>query len=149
MPTRVLFVCTGNTCRSPMAELYFNELCRRLGRDDLVAVSAGISAWPGGRISRQAAAVLAGFGIDATGFRSRILTPELVGASDLVVTMTARHRDAIVSAVPEAAAKCRLLLPDGRDVPDPCGGSVDLYKQVFAVMKDALEFLAADLAGAC
>ena len=72
---RIMFVCTGNSCRSPMADLYFNDLCRRANRPDIDACSAGICAWDGDPISRQAAAVMSACGIDSAGFRSSLSSP--------------------------------------------------------------------------
>lgn len=145
---RILFVCTGNSCRSPMAELYFDALCRRAGRNDFEVASAGIHAWDGFPASAPASAVLAEAGIDADAFRSRSLTPALIENSDLIVPMTAAHRSAIARIAPDAAAKIRLLLEfgaGGGDVPDPYGGSVEDYRDVFRTMKPALENLAAVL----
>ena len=136
---RILFVCTGNSCRSPMADLYFNALCRQAGRDDLEAGSAGIFAWDGSPISRQAAAVIAEYSIDSSGFRSARFTPELAREYDLLVAMTESHRQAMAEIAPSAAGKIRLLA-DG-DVPDPFGGSVGHYTRVFEAMKPALDAL--------
>ena len=144
---RVLFVCTGNSCRSPMAELYFNDLCRRAGRTDLEALSAGTCAWDGAVISNPAAAVLAEYGIESRDFHSRHLTPALADRCDLIVAMTAGHREDIAEIAPAATQKIRLLLDydRGGDVPDPYGGSVEHYRQVFQTMRPALERLAAAL----
>ena len=136
---RILFVCTGNSCRSPMADLYFNALSRKAGRDDITACSAGIYAWDGSLISRQAATVMEQFGIDTSQFRSARFTPELARGYDLLIAMTASHKAAMAEIAPSEANKI-CLLADG-DVPDPFGGSVEHYLHVFAVMKPALENL--------
>lgn len=142
---RILFVCTGNSCRSPMADLYFNALCRKAGRDDIDAYSAGIYAWDGSPISRQAAAVMEKFGIDCSQFRARRFTPELARECDLLVGMTASHQAAMAEIAPSEIAKIRLLSENG--VPDPFGGSVEHYLTVFETMKPALEELFRKVAG--
>ncbi len=144
---RILFVCTGNSCRSPMAELYFGELCRRAGRSDFLVRSAGTCTGEGAPLSRGAAGVMDVLNIDSSRFRSRCLTPALAAESDLIVAMTASHRQAVLALAPDAAPKVHLLLDfdGGGDVPDPFGGSDAHYRAVFARMKPALENLANQL----
>jgi len=142
---RILFVCTGNSCRSPMADLYFNALCRQAGRDDIVASSAGIYAWDGSPISRQAAAVMAKYGIDSSPFHATRFTRELARECDLLIAMTPSHQAAMAEIAPSEADKIRLLIEDG--VPDPFGGSVEHYLSVFETMKPALEGLFRAAAG--
>lgn len=129
-----------------MAELYFNALCRQAGRDDIVASSAGVYAWDGSPISRQAAAVMAKHGVDSSNFRATRFTPELARECDLLIAMTASHRAAMAEIAPSDAEKIRLLIEDG--VPDPFGGSVEHYLTVFETMKPALEELFRKTAGA-
>ncbi|MBQ9774828.1 MAG: low molecular weight protein arginine phosphatase [Lentisphaeria bacterium] len=144
----ILFVCTGNTCRSPLAEFYFNELCRRAGRRDVKAESAGVCAFNGGGISRESAFILRENGIPCDGFLSRCVTPAMVRDADLIVAMGASHKEALADAFPEAAPKLRLLMEFAgtpADVPDPYGGSAECYRSVFEQMKTPLEKLAESL----
>lgn len=129
-----------------MADLYFNALCRKAGRDDIEACSAGIYAWDGSPISRQAAAVMEKFGVDASAFRATRFTPGLARDCDLLVAMTASHAAAMAEIAPSEAGKIRLLAEGG--VPDPFGGSVEHYLSLFeSAMKPALEELFRSVAG--
>lgn len=131
----VLLVCTGNTCRSPMAEtLLRHELSQRFkdlfapGQPPpVVAVSAGLSAYPGGAASPEAVTVMQSRGLNLKDHQSRPLTQRLLKQADLVLTMTSSHRQAILGRWPEASQKTHLLSKNGRDVADPYGGSVPIY----------------------
>jgi len=144
----VLFVCSGNICRSPMAEYL---LRRWLGADSGWRVaSAGVSAFDGLRASREAIEVLQEKGIDLTPHHSRSLTREVVDAASVIVVMTAQHRSTVLTRFPEAAGKVFLLKSFGassreEDVEDPIGASADTYRHVRdelgAVMPDLVLFL--------
>ncbi len=129
----VLFVCTGNTCRSPMAAaLMQKKINERFGVGDEVPVmvsSAGVSAFGGDPASQGARQAIRGYGMDLEQHRSTQLHSYLIEQADLILVMGGRHRSVIASQWPEYAQKVHLISTDGRDVADPFGGSLELYQQ--------------------
>ena len=133
----VLLVCTGNTCRSPMAEVLLKkQLADRLQcelgelQDQGVDVlSAGIAAAAGGRPSSGAVTAMQEKGLDLSEHFSQPVTARLVQHADLILTMTRSQREAVISHCPEAASRTHVLSTDERDVSDPVGGSVDVYRE--------------------
>lgn len=128
---KVLVVCTGNTCRSPMAEGWLNH---KLAGKGWVAESAGVAGWGGGCASAEAVAVMREIGIDIASHRNRALTRALVNEAAIILAMTDGHRREIERHFPEASAKVRLVKSFGaapaEDVADPFGASVDAYRHV-------------------
>lgn len=149
MLKKILFVCSGNTCRSPLAEaIARNVLPARLDFDVEVA-SAGASAADGAPASSYSLEVAREHGLDLTGHRSRGLGERLVRDADLIVTMGVRHRDAVGAVDPDSLENTYLLTNFSDvhhgDIPDPIGGSRDLYEQTYLVIRDCVESMAAKL----
>src|SRR5664279_6259993 len=128
----ILFVCTGNVCRSPMAEGIFRQAVQ--GRDDYRVTSAGLGAAEGAPPSAYAVQAVKELGIDISGLRSRMLTAELVQQADYIFGMTHSHLDTVAMLYPQAAEKTFLLREFDetldafdKDISDPIGGSYEVY----------------------
>ncbi|HMO26796.1 MAG TPA: Sua5/YciO/YrdC/YwlC family protein [Tepidisphaeraceae bacterium] len=146
LKTTVLFVCSGNTCRSPMAESIARQILRdKLGGDDaalekhgVTVMSAGTFALPGGRATPQAVEAVRGIGADLERHRSRPLSVELIHSADYIYAMGRSHAAAIQALVPSASGKLLTLDPDG-DIDDPIGGDHALYRSLAERMRGLIE----------
>lgn len=133
----VLVVCTGNTCRSPMAEVLLKKrLAEKLGCkiDELesrgvIVMSAGIAAMAGGRAATEAIDAMNERGLELAKHESQPLTERLVRYADLVLSMTRGHREAILTQWPDAAGRVELVHRERTDIADPIGGPAELYRR--------------------
>ena len=143
----VLLVCTGNTCRSPLAEIFCRDMlakhlrCKIDELDDrgMIVVSAGIAAMMGGRATAEAVQTASEMGLDLSRHETQPLTEPLVRHADVIYTMTRSHREAIVAQWPAAAERTSLLCTDGSDVSDPIGGPLQRYRDCAAQIRSKLE----------
>jgi protein-tyrosine-phosphatase len=145
----ILFVCTGNSCRSPMAEYLFRA---RAGRDCAWrSISAGTHAPRGMPASPEAILVMSELGIDLAPHRSQPVTQELLREADLVVALASHHAEFLRARFPEAAGRVRMLklagdpARGGQDVADPIGQSVFVYRSVRNEIDSALSDLILDI----
>lgn len=142
----VLFVCTGNTCRSSMAEWLFKDMIKDIDKLKCLRIkSAGVFALPGQNASKQAIIAMEKHGIDLNKHSSSKLTKELIDEADLILTMTMNHKYALLNMVPSASSKTFTLKEyayDGNvsslDITDPYGMSVEQYEQCLDEIKKAL-----------
>ena len=130
---KILFVCSGNTCRSPLAEAITRRLVVQSGRTDIEVSSAGTQAWDGSPASDGSLLVGLERGYDLSGHRSRQLTENIVASSDLVLVMAPSHLAWVRELDPRADA--HLLsgfatgAGDGHTVQDPFGGDLQAYRE--------------------
>ncbi len=135
--SNILFVCTGNTCRSPMAAGIYNAGALSRGLEP--ARSAGIFAVPGDPATPNAVVAAAEYGADISAHRAQPVTAALLRGSDAVYCMTPSHLSALTALFPDCAEKCRLL--DPRGIPDPYGGDLDCYRRTAAAIHAAVKAL--------
>lgn len=135
---KILFVCTGNTCRSPMAEGILNKLAGERNLD-VFAKSAGISAAEGSPASVNSVKACEEIGVDISGHRSTQLTNQMFYEADEVVPMTKTHQ-----IIMQDAFKNREKILPALDVPDPFGGDLEEYRLCRNRIKEKIEELLDD-----
>ncbi len=147
---KILFVCTGNTCRSSMAEGIFKKMLKEMGSkyEDIQVISAGISAVNGSPSSEFALKALLEQDVDISEHSATQLSAKMVDEADLILTMTVAHKNMILSIIPEAKEKTYTLkeysvgdvnLQDNLNISDPYGMPYSRYKECAKEISDSLE----------
>jgi protein-tyrosine-phosphatase len=147
----ILFVCTGNTCRSPMAEALMREALATRGAEQITVSSAGTGAWDGAPISEGAYLVGLEHGVDLSGHRAQLLSRELVKSADLILTMSGHHRARVAELGGED--KVHMLAEfAGRDetrseISDPYGSDLASYRQTYDELEELIGGVVSRVAG--
>ena len=143
----ILFVCTGNTCRSPLAEGFLKKLLKRNSLRRIEVGSVGLTAFPGSPASFQALRVARENSLSLEKHQARLVTPELIDQADLIVVMEPGHRRQLLDLHPQAAGKILLLRHFARygsrerGIPDPYGLNLEVYRFCFEDIKECVKSL--------
>lgn len=128
---KVLFVCTGNTCRSAMAEGLLKDIAKKKNLN-IEVKSAGVFAFDGDEASKNAVLALKDMDIDIENHRSQSVSKELVEDADLILTMSKSHRESLIMNYPQMADKIFLLnkyaFDEDKDIVDPFGRDIHNYE---------------------
>lgn len=138
LAVRILFVCTGNTCRSPLAAALMDDRLKERGVDAEV-YSAGVSAFDGVPASENSAHIAREMGLDLSLHRARSVTDELLQRMDHVIAMTPSHRDALEARFPSSLPDVTVLGENEGGIADPFGGSLELYRECARAMARHLD----------
>ncbi|GAB4499068.1 MAG: hypothetical protein OHK0052_13450 [Anaerolineales bacterium] len=142
MPS-ILFICTANQIRSPLAQVIFQRILAERGLTEWNIASAGTWADDGNPVMPAAQTVAAEMGLNLQHHRSRVVTRSILRRADLILTMQANHKEALQVEFPDQAARIFLLtelLPNTYpyDIPDPIGRSIDTYRSIAREIEDIL-----------
>jgi protein-tyrosine-phosphatase len=141
----VMFVCTGNTCRSPMAHGILQSMIEREKIDDVTVISTGTGTLDGYPVSLNSVGAAAKDGVDISQHHSTAITPELIDESDLILTMSYQHLFSVIAMYPKADGKVFMLkaFPDSDPSPeltvhDPIGTDFENYMSTYSEIKAEL-----------
>ncbi|MFH1338721.1 MAG: L-threonylcarbamoyladenylate synthase [Candidatus Omnitrophota bacterium] len=141
----VLFICTGNSCRSVMAKAYLEKRLGQLGRSDIEVLSAGILGIPNLGVSPQTQQALEKEGISVEGHRSLRVNNLMIKKSDLILVMEKMHEERISELVPDVKNRIFLLKEFARmegnslDIEDPIGQPIEFHEHIFSIIKETVE----------
>jgi protein-tyrosine phosphatase len=149
----IVFICTGNTCRSPLAEALCKKLLaerlqcgpQELPQHGFIIVSAGLAALTGGGAAPEAVETARELGADLSGHTSRPLTPALVAQADYLIAMTQHHLEALQEQFRGIGPRPRLLSPSGEDLADPIGCEQPVYQECARRILSDLEALVPEI----
>lgn len=140
----ITFICTGNTCRSAMAEGICKKLVRDRGLDNINGRSCGLGAFTGDSASPNAVIAAKELGADISAHRSTAINQYIIDETDIAVCMTQRHKAALMSVQP----KCRILVPFS-GISDPYGGDIEVYRrcagELYSYIEKLLDVLSAEI----
>jgi len=147
----ILYVCTGNTCRSPLAEAITQAVLAARGMDQVTASSAGTGAWDGAPVSEGAYLVGLEHGLDLSGHSARLLTRDIVRDADLILAMSGHH----VARVAELGGEHKVHMlgtyagrdPDRAEISDPFGSDLAGYRTTFAELQELVGSVVGRLPG--